>query len=328
MEARPDLTAVKPVLRWLVPLLLIVAGSEMLVSRVLAPVPRLGRGAGPAQAAMIRGLADLGTFSLHFALLVAVFLLFLLGIVTRWLRVWPPPLLGWLGVGLSVFSLWSLALSLGPLPDGALYAGFSLLLALAMLMVWFAAARRSGPRAFAVLLGASLACSTFASVGAASGRWDAAARGAAELLALACGALAPALLPWSAPPTDEEARRSFAQAVLAAVPAGLVFFVQAGASRRGPAAWDLGWTAELPLPGALRGLIYGGVTFLFLFALFRGLTEPRWRLQGYGLAFLFLAGVDYSLPYQHVLALIGLVMLTRGALPEEPTGAPAPAGAA
>ena len=50
----------------------------------------------------------------------------------------------------------------------------------------------------------------------------------------------------------------------------------------------------LPLPGELLGLLYAAVLFLFFFTLFRALWEPRWRLRGYGLAFLFLAGWGFG----------------------------------
>jgi hypothetical protein len=63
--------------------------------------------------------------------------------------------------------------------------------------------------------------------------------------------------------------------------------------------------------------------FLFLFAVFRALADPRWRIRGYGLGFLFIAGIQYRIAYQHLLALIGLLLLTRGALPESFTRASA-----
>ena len=85
-------------------------------------------------------------FAYFFSLLVAAFLLFLLGVVTRFLRTWPSPLLGWLGVGLSSFALWSLLRSAMKFPDAALYPTFSLILAVGMLMTYFSSWPRLAPR--------------------------------------------------------------------------------------------------------------------------------------------------------------------------------------
>ena len=323
MDSRPGLAAIRPVLRWLLPLLLVLAASEMLVTRVLVRGGMFWLRDGRPGPALGRGLDDLGMFAYFFSLLVAAFLLFLLGVVTRFLRTWPSPLLGWLGVGLSSFALWSLLRSAMRFPDAALYPTFSLILAVGMLMTYFSNWPRLAPRAFSVLLASSLACSTFASLSrtaAPTGEagWGDAARTAGELLALASGAMTPALLP-RRNDADEE-RNAFSLAILAAIPSGLFFLLYARGPAPGRPAWELGWMGELPLPDGLTSLLYAGVLFLFLFALFRSLAEPQWRLQGYGLAFLFLAGIHYRIPYQHLMALTGLVLLTRGGLPEDPAG--------
>ena len=48
----------------------------------------------------------------------------------------------------------------------------------------------------------------------------------------------------------------------------------------------------------------------------RGDRDPR--VRGYGLPFLFLAGVHPRIAYQHLLGLIGLVLLPGGAPVEDP----------
>jgi hypothetical protein len=92
----------------------------------------------------------------------------------------------------------------------------------------------------------------------------------------------------------------------------LLLFHRRAAGPLEPHRWNLGWSWDLPLPDELLALLYAGVLFLFFFALFRALWEPRWRLRGYGLAFLFLAGLHYRISYQHLLALMGLLLIIHG----------------
>lgn len=322
MEPHPGLAAIRPLLRWLVPFLLILAASEMLLTRVLVRGALFWLPGGRVSGPVARSLGDLGLFSYVFSALVAGFLLFLLGVMTRYLHAWPPPFLGWVGSALSAFAVWSLLRTVVPLPDARVYPLFSAALALAMLMTYFGDAETLATRAFAVLLGAAVACMFLADGASLPPAWGTAARRAGELLGLGCGALCPAVL--REQDRNGEPHHAFTLAVLAAVPAGLFLLLYG----RGPVPphprWSTGWMSGLPLPGELPSLVHAGVLFIFLLALFRGLAETRWRLQAYGLAFLFLAGIRWEVPYQHLLGLTGLVLLTRGAMPgPRSTAAPA-----
>ena len=301
-------------LRPLLPVLLTAAAAEMFIGRVLAGggifwIRRLDPKAH-------RWLDGTGQLTFSFAIIMALGVLMLLGFVSMRLRFWPAPMPIWLGPCLVVFALWSPVAAFFPraMP---LYHGLALLVAISMLGAYFGAGQRASARSFAVLLSASLACSTYGLVAESRPAWDLpwkhSALQSAELLALACGAVAVALLP-----SRTEDARAFSYATMAAIPPGLYLLLGLRTDGTGSPPWDLGWMRELPLPDPFARLVYSGVMFLFLFAMFRALGNRHSRVRGYGLAFLFLAGIHHRIAYQHLLGLIGLVLLTGGAPVEEP----------
>ncbi len=307
----------RPFLRTILPALLYAAGMEMVISRLISPRNGLfavpGRHANPL---LLKLLAQIDVTLFHFALVMAVAVIVVLGMAaltgSRSLAGVP-----WVGPGLILLGVWSLARFVLDTPALELaYLFLSLALALGILFQLFGTAGRRSGSAFAVLAGAALACGAYvvvsqilAQMGGAPLRFELAVRRAGELLALGCGALVPTLIPWDRRTDDHQ--RSFPPVLLASIPAGLfLLLVHRRAAAPGePHRWDLGWSWELPLPDELLGLLYAGVLFLFFFALFRALWEPRWRLRGYGLAFLFLAGLHYRISYQHLLALMGLLLI-------------------
>ena len=257
-------------------------------------------------------------------LLMAILVVILLGVVSLTLRAWGA--WTWAGPALIVMGLWTLPRLLLRSPAQQMaYDLLALAISMAILSTFFASSDRPAPRAFALLLAAALACGAYANLSGVLERaggsgllFEQAGRQAGSLLALACGALAPSMLPGA---VDRKDRRAFPQAVLAATLAGLflVLYGRPQAPAPGGSRWSLGWSWDLPFPDELVSFLYAGVLFLFLFSLFRALGDPRWRLRGYGLAFLFLAGAWHHIPYQHLLGLIALVLLARGSLgPAEP----------
>jgi len=279
---------------------------------------------GPRLAAF---LDSLGYTFFNFSVVMAIGLLCVIGFASRPLRIWPSPWSAWIGPGLVLFSLWSLLRAFVPTlaPEG-LYHLTSLVLALGLLSAFFTESAGTGQRTFAVLLAAALMCSAWTAISEGLRRLGALplevpSGRAGELLALAAGAVAPGLIPHRH--HERSIKHAFPHATLAAIPAALFFLVYArrAGDPFGAPRWSLGWTRDLPLPEGFDGLLYAGVMFLFLFALIRALSDPAWRVRGFGLAFLFLAGIQYRIAYQHLLGLIGLVLLTRGGLAAPPDAA-------
>lgn len=320
MTSEPSVDRLRPLLRTILPALLYAAGMEMVISRIISPRDGLfavpGRHANPF---LLTLLAQIDVTLFHFALLMAVVVVILLGLAAL-AAPRNSATVPWVGPGLILLGVWSLARFVVDTPALELaYQFLSLALALGVLFGLFGAARGRSCRAFAVLAGATLACGAYVVVsrmleqmGGVPLRFELAVRRAAELLALGCGALVPALIPWERQAEDPE--QSFPPVLLASVPAGvfLLLFHRRGVGPAEPHRWNLGWSWDLPLPDELLGLLYAGVLFLFFFALFRALWEPRWRLRGYGLAFLFLAGLHHRISYQHLLALMGLILIIQG----------------
>ncbi len=323
MNPETSLERLRPLLRTILPALLYSAGLEMLLSRVVSPRDGLfsipGRQANP----VLQALLDQVSVTLyHFALWMAVIVVILLGLNTLATRT-RGIAASWVGPGLLLLGIWSLARFLVDTPALDLaYQFLSLGVALGILYGLFGNGEDRPTRAFAVLASAALACGAYVAIsqilretGGVPLRLHQAARMSGELLALGCGALVPALLPWS----EQEQRHPnrFHQGILAALPAGLflLLFSRRQVGFPEPRRWNHGWSWDLPLPQELAGLLYAGVLFLFFFAVFRALWEPRWRLRGYGLAFLFLAGLQHRIAYQHLLALMGLILLVSGGEP-------------
>jgi hypothetical protein len=330
MTSETPLDRLRPLLRTLLPALLYAAGMEMVIGRLVAPRSGLfslpGRHPSKLWGTL---LAQIDVTLFHFALLMAVLVVILLGLasLSRAPRVPADP---WIGPGLILVGVWSLARFALDTPASSLaFQLVSLALALGILFSLSAATGTASARAFAVLAAAALGCGAFVVVsrilqqmGGAPLAWEPAVRQGSEILALACGALAPALVPWDG--KDARGREDFPPALLAALPAAafLLLFHRGDPGGAVPHRWSFGWSWDLPLPEELLGLLYAGVLFVFFFALFRALWEPRWRLRGYGLAFLFLAGLHHSLSYQHLLALMGLILFIDGE--EQPAAAVQP----
>lgn len=333
MDAPHSFERLHPILRSLVPTLLLAASAEMFISRVLAHGGLFWLRGGRPGPPLARLLDALAFAFFNFSMLLAVGVLALLGIAALSRRTWPRPLGRALPVGLAAFAAFALVRSLlqGAVAQAAFDAA-ALALSLAVLAPFFADGSRRVTQAFAVLLGASLACGAAAGLtealglaGGPAGALLAPARRAEELLALAAACAAAGLVPW---PRDEaEATRAFPQAILAALPAAAFFLLHArlAADPTEAPRWRLGWLSDLPMPAAAMGLLYAAVLFLFLFTALRAIADPRWRARGYGLAFLFLAGVHYQIAYQHLLGMIGLVLVTRGAVPADTPTRPSPA---
>jgi hypothetical protein len=328
MDATPPAERLHPVLRSLVPTLLAAAAAEMIVSRLLTQGSVFWPAAGSPDR-IVAGFLDHLAFTLfNFSMVMAVGVLALMGIAGLVYGAGIGPLGRALATAWVGFAFWGLfrAYLNGPLAQ-ALFSVASLLLALIALAPLFGGASRTAARAFTVLLGASLACGAVAAIlealggpGTAGPTLVLSARRAGELLALAAGAVATALVPFPDPESDSAA--AFPPALLAALPAAAFFLMQASTGRSGVTPrWTLGWLGEHGVPPVLGGLVHATVMFLFLFAVFRALADPRWRIRGYGLGFLFIAGIQYRIAYQHLLALIGLLLLTRGAVPEAVTPA-------
>lgn len=320
MASGSSVDRLRPLLRTILPALLYAASMEMVIGRIIAPRHGLfavpGRHANPL---LVKLLAQIDVTLFHFALVMAVAVIVLLGMAAL---TGPRNSAGvpWVGPGLILLGVWSLARFVLDTPALELaYLFLSLALALSILFQLFGTADRRSGRAFAVLAAATLACGAYvvvsqilAQMGGAPLGFELAVRRAGELLALGCGTLVPTLIPWNRQADDHQ--RSFPPVLLASVPAGLflLLFFRRALRPLEPHRWSLGWSWELPLPDELLGLLYAGVLFLFFFALFRALWEPRWRLRGYGLAFLFLAGLHYRISYQHLLALMGLLLICHG----------------
>jgi hypothetical protein len=319
MTSESSLERLRPLLRTILPALLYAAGMEMVLSRIVSPRHGLfaipGRHANP----FLRTLLDQIDVTLfHFALLLSVVVVILLGMASLGTGARKSPFSSWVGPGMILLGVWSLARFFLDTPALNLaYQLLSLSLALGILVALFGTADTRASRAFAILVAAALTCSAYVGVshllnemGAAPFRLHDAVRRSSELLALASGALVPALVASN----DGKEEDGFAPALLAAVPAGLFLLLlhRRATGPPEPQRWSMGWSWDLPLPADLMGLLYAAVLFLFFFALFRALWEPRWRLRGYGLAFLFLAGLHHRIVYQHLLALMGLFLLTRG----------------
>jgi len=325
MTSESSVHRLRPLMRTLLPALLYAAGMEMFISRLVSPHNSLftipSRQANPLLQAL---LAQIEVTLFHFALVTAIAVVVLLGMAAL-AGPRSPSSAPWVGPGLILLGIWSLARFVLDTPALELaYLFLSLTLALGILFGLFGSANRRSGRAFAVLAAATLGCGAYvvvsqvlAQMGGAPLRFEVAVQRAGELLALGCGTLVPTLIPWDRQ-TDNH-QQNFAPVLLASLPAGLfllLFRLPANVPLE-PQRWSLGWSWDLPLPDELLGLLYAGVLFLFFFALFRALWEPRWRLRGYGLAFLFLAGLNYSNSYQHLLALMGLLLISYGG--EEPT---------
>lgn len=320
MTPEPFLDRLRPLLRTILPALLYAAGLEMLLGRVISPRDGLfaipGRQADPVLHVL---LDQVGATLYHFALMMAVIVVLLLGLASLASRV-QGATASWVGPGLLLVGIWSLARLVVETPALDLaYQFLSLGVALGILYGLFGGQEGPWARSFAVLAGAALACGAYVAVsqilhesGTPLLRLHRSVRLSGEVLALGCGAMVPALLPWNErqPPYPER----FHLGIFAALPAGLflLLFSRQPGLHPEPRRWNLGWSWDLPLPHELTGLLYAGVLFLFFYAVFRALWEPRWRLRGYGLAFLFLAGLQYRIAYQHLLALMGLLLLVRG----------------
>jgi hypothetical protein len=322
MSSEPSVDRLRPLLATLLPALLYAATLELLVGRVLAPRGGLFSIPGRQSHPLVRVLVEqAGVTLLNFAVMMAVAVIVVLGVTS--LRAGPGrrPRASWVGPGLILIGIWSIARIF--FHSSALdlaYQFLSLGIALGILSRFFAEAEQPQRRAFAVLGAAALACGAYVAVSSllaeAGGpllRFHEAGRRSGEILSLACGALVPALLPWEPPESQRTQGGGFPQATLAAIPAGLflLLFTRRPPPGMSPRRWDMGWSWDLLLPDELLGLLYAGVLFLVFFILLRALSDPRWRIQGYGLAFLFLAGVHYRTSYQHLLGLLGLLLLTR-----------------
>lgn len=320
MTTEPSLHRLRPLMRTILPALLYAAGLEMLLSRIVSPRDGLfalsSRHANPLLVAL---LAQVHVTLFHFALVTAMVVVILLGMAAL-AAPRNPDSAPWVGPGLILLGVWSLARFVLDTPALELaYLVLSLALAMGILFRLFGNTSRRSTRAFAVLVGATLTCGAYVVVsqvlvrmGESPLHFELAVQRAGELLALGCGVLVPALIPWNR--ESDTQQQSFPPVLMASIPAGLFLlqFRRHLAIPRQPYGWNFGWSWDLPLPEELLGLLYAGVLFVFFFALFRALWEPRWRLLGYGLAFLYLAGLNYRISYQHLLALIGLLLISHG----------------
>ncbi len=152
----------RPFLRTILPALLYAAGMEMVISRLISPRNGLfavpGRHANPL---LLKLLAQIDVTLFHFALVMAVAVIVLLGMAAL-TGPRSSASASWVGPGLILLGVWSLARFVLDTPALALaYLFLSLALALSILFRLFGTAEGRSGRAFAVLAAATLACGAY-----------------------------------------------------------------------------------------------------------------------------------------------------------------------
>ncbi|MEE8384620.1 MAG: hypothetical protein V3S01_01725, partial [Dehalococcoidia bacterium] len=248
MTSESSVDRLRPFLRTILPALLYAAGMEMVLSRIISPRNGLvavpGRHANPL---LLKLLAQIDVTLVHFALVMAVAVIVLLGMAAL-TGPRSSASVPWVGPGLILLGVWSLARFVLDTPALELaYLFLSLALALGILFRLFGTGDQRPGGAFAVLAAATLSCGAYvvvsqilAQMGGAPLSFEPAVRRAGELLALGCGALVPTLIPWNRQTDDHQ--HSFPPVLLASIPAGLflLLFHRRAAGAREPHRWDLG----------------------------------------------------------------------------------------
>lgn len=234
---------------------------------------------------------------------------------------WPGLSNGLIAIG--ILSLVTLGLSAFMTQRGPAFAlgfeGLTLLVQLSMLAGMFERRRDAAGRGFAVLLAGSFLCMWFSNTSQLLDLLpvpDLAARvaphaGSAGLwLLFAAGAVSfPAFapLPLRRPGGIE-------RAATLGLPAAGAFGLIIGSvlsppllSRLGP---GLGAARLQPLPKIFVTSVAAAALFLVLLTAIRALREPVLRSRGAGLLFLLLAGYPHLVAYEHLLALLGVALVT------------------
>ena len=233
---------------------------------------------------------------------------------------WPPAINGLVSVGLLMLASLAVAASIGP--RGAGFAlGFSalgLILSLAMLAGYYERCGSPQARAFAVALAGALLCLTLAEAGGllatlhvmprAPVLTGAALSGGMWLL-FGSGVLA--FLAYG--PEAGKGMGAASRAATYALPAATAFGLVFGITFRPEIFSRL---AQLPgagggfVPGILRTGSAAAATFLVGVTVIRGIGIPRMRALSTGLVFLVLSGYPREVAYQHLLSVLGVILIT------------------
>ncbi len=231
-------------------------------------------------------------------------------------------------VAIGILTLTVLAVSASVNPHGPIFAlGFgslSLMVQLGMLAGMFE--RRTDPagRALAVLLAGALLCMWLSNgvdlaervslpwlspglhtPAASAGMWLLFGAGAMSFFAFS-------------PPAPTAPGRA-ASAATYGLPAASAFALIVGAVVHPPLLSRLGTVFGVPGSGTLAVILTTSAAatalFLVLLTAIRGLRDPGFRTRAAGLVFLVLAGYPHRIAYEHLLAVLGVALIT---------GAPAP----
>jgi len=317
MSASP--IAESPIVRALLRTLLFAASIEAIFARLLT-LP-----ASSESLPWIGGLREstgrAGDMMSWVAL--AVLVPSLLGVAHAALRfpAWPGRANSLAAVGsLALVALW---LSGSLLPQAPLLAAafgpVALVVNLAMLAGMYEARSDVAGRAFAVALAGSLLCMNVHALADLAGRASTlslrptvrdAVAGAGIWLFLAAGALA---FPAFAPSAAESGGRMERAATLG-LSAAPAFALILGAATQSPILQRLieGLGAETGPPAAvvLRSGTAAAALFLVVLTGFRGIGRPDLRARAYGLFFLLLAGYPHLHGYEHMLAVLGVALVS------------------
>jgi len=267
-----------------------------------------------------------GAFMFFMAFLLLVPTLVIIAYAALRRPAWPGSLNAAASLGLLALVALGISASLGPRgPAFALgFAVIATLLSLAMLAGMFESREDTAGKAFAVVLAAAMVSLLVQTAGdrtallgfnaipqdvaagaAASARW----------LLFACGALAyPAFCPASARPSISAASYGVSAASAFTVIVGVVVhppLLSRIESGLGPLS--SGPIALIATAGAASAAV-----FLMMLTVFRAFPDPLLHARACGLLFLMFAGFPHEIAYQHLLAILGVALLTASA-PLSPT---------
>jgi hypothetical protein len=269
-----------------------------------------------------------GMLMFFLAFLVLIPTMISIAYATLRLPAWPGYLNGLISMGLLTLSALAVSASVGP--KGPAFAlGFTvlgLLLSLAMLAGFYERQPTGAARGFAVALAGSLVCFSVAEGGGlaaslgliprspvlepasmAGGWWLLFAAGVLAFFTFAPGAEA-------GPRAGRAAAYGLSAATAFGLALGVIFqpaILQGIRPALGSGSWGL-------LPDIFRTGAAVAALFLVSLTAIRGLQRPALRPRALGLIFLVLAGYPRWVAYQHLLSVVGVVLITGSALPPRP----------
>ncbi len=311
-----------PLLRALLRTLLFAAILEALFYRLLT-IP--AESARPWLEGVHASTARAGMLMFFVAFLLLLPTLITVAYAALRLPAWPPPLNGFISIGLLTISALGVSASVGPrAPSFALgFTVLGLLLSLAMLAGFFERQESPAARWFAVALGGSLTSISVAEAAGLASTLDliprspvliSAALSSAWWLLFAAGGLAYfAFAPLTVNGAGGRAGRLATLGLSTVSSFGLIlgaFFHPAILQRVAPA---LGTGAGGMLADVFKVSAAAAALFLVSLTALRGLALPHLRAASLGLIFLLLAGYPRVVVYQHLLSLLGVVLITGSA---------------